>query len=168
HCAGRAPLSLSFVGARRGVHLLRPGHTSLAASADGRRLVLTLASPKRTLWRLRIADSPGAVSAAARISLTSSTGFSPRLGPDYLLYASAIGTTESIWKLADGTGTELWSGEGARVFGGPAISPDRRHIALLGAAARADAPVRDAGRRHERPDRRRLARPAGRAGMGAR
>ena len=70
------------------------------------------------------------MSAAARISLTTSTGFSPRLGPNYLLYVSATGTSESIWKLANGTGTELWSGQGARVFGGPAISPDGRYIAF--------------------------------------
>ncbi len=106
------------------------GYTSLSASADGRRLVVTRASPKRTLWRLRIADSPAGVSAAARISLTTSTGFSPRLGPDYLLYASETGRSESIWKVDNGTGTELWSGLGAQIFGGPAIAPDGRHIAI--------------------------------------
>jgi Tol biopolymer transport system component len=105
-------------------------YTSLAASADGRRLVATRASPKRTLWRLRLADSPGEVSAAARISLTTSTGFSPRLGPNYLLYVSATGTRESLWKLANGTSTELWSGEGTHILGGPAIAPDGRHIAF--------------------------------------
>jgi Tol biopolymer transport system component len=105
-------------------------YTSLAASADGRRLVATQASPKRTLWRLPIAVSSSDVSAAARISLTTSTGSSPRLGPDFLLYVSETGTSESIWKLADGTGTELWSGLGARVFGGPAISPDGRYVAF--------------------------------------
>ena len=105
-------------------------YTSLAASADGRRLVATLASPKRTLWRLRITDAPAEESAAARISFTMSTGFSPRLGADYLLYVSATPTSESIWKLTNGVGTELWSGQGARVFGGPAISPDRRFIAF--------------------------------------
>jgi Tol biopolymer transport system component len=118
---------------RRIPHRLTSGldrYTSLAASADGRRLVVTLASPKRTLWRLRIDDSPKEVSAAAQISLTTSTGFSPRLGPNYLLYVSATGTGESIWKLANGTATELWSGQGARVFGGPAISPDGRNIAF--------------------------------------
>ena len=118
---------------RRIPHRLASGldrYTSLAASADGRRLVATLASPKRTLWRLRVADSPADVSAAARISLTTSTGFSPRLGPNYLLYVSAAGTSESIWKFADGTGTELWSGPGAQVFGGPAISADGGKIAF--------------------------------------
>ena len=118
---------------RRIPHRLTSGldrYTSLAASADGRRLALTLASRKKTLWRLRIPDSLTEVSRPARISLTTSTGFSPRLGPDYLLYVSTSSTSESIWKLADGAGTELWSGQGARVFGGPTISPDGRYIAF--------------------------------------
>ena len=130
---GSGPWLYSMDVERRIPHRLTSGldrYTSLAASADGRRLVVTLASPKRTLWRLRIDDSPKEVSAAAQISLTTSTGFSPRLGPNYLLYVSATGTGESIWKLANGTATELWSGQGARVFGGPAISPDRRNIAF--------------------------------------
>jgi Tol biopolymer transport system component len=118
---------------RRIPHRLNSGldrYTSLAASADGRRLVATVASPKRTLWRLRIADSPATVSAAAQISLTTSTGFFPRLGPNYLLYISANGTSESIWKLVNGTDTELWNGMGAQVLGGPAIAPDGRYIAF--------------------------------------
>src|SRR5580765_7476852 len=84
-------------------------YTSLSASADGRRLVATLASPKRTLWRLRLGDSTTEVSAATRISLTSSSGFSPRLGPNYLLYVSSAGGSDSVWKLADGVDAELWS-----------------------------------------------------------
>jgi len=130
---GSGPWLYSMDVERRIPHRLTTGldrYTSLAASADGRRLVVTHASPKKTLWRLRIADSPAEVSVPARISLTTSTGFSPRLGPDYLLYVSATGTSESIWKLANGAGTELWSGQGAQVFGGPAISPDGRYIAF--------------------------------------
>ena len=118
---------------RRIPHRLTSGpdrYTSLAASADGRRLVATLANPKKSLWRLRIADSPAEVSSAAQIPLTTSTGFSPRLGPNYLLYVSATSTSESIWKLVNGTAAELWSSQGARVFGGPAISPDGRHVAF--------------------------------------
>jgi Tol biopolymer transport system component len=118
---------------RRIPHRLTSGpdrYTSLAASADGRRLVATLASPKRTLWRLRIADSPADVSAPARVSLTTGTGFSPRLGPNFLVYVSATATSDGIWKFADERGTELWSGGGARVVGGPAISPDGRYIAF--------------------------------------
>jgi len=130
---GSGPWLYSLDVERRIPHRLTSGpdkYTSLAASADGRRLVVTVASPKTTLWRLRTADSPAEVSSAARISLTSSMGFSPRLGPNYLLYVSATGASESIWKLANGTCSQLWSGPDAHVFGGPAIGPDGRFIAF--------------------------------------
>jgi Tol biopolymer transport system component len=132
---GSGPWLYSMNVERRIPHRLTPGldrYTSLAASADGRRLVATLATPKKTLWRLRITDplAPTDVSAPARISLTTSTGSFPRLGPNYLLYVSRTGTSESIWKFSNETATELWSGQGARVFGGPAISPDGRSIAF--------------------------------------
>src|SRR4029077_4486851 len=77
---GSGPWLYSMDVERRIAHRLTTGldrYTSLAASADGRRLVLTRASPKRTLWRLRLGDSPAVVSAAERIPLTTSTGFSP-------------------------------------------------------------------------------------------
>jgi Tol biopolymer transport system component len=130
---GSGPWLYSMDVERRKTHRLAVGldrYTSLAASADGRRLVVTGASPKRTLWRLRVADSATEFQAPERISLTTGTGFSPRLGPNYLLYVSATSTSESLWKLANGTGTELWSGQGARIFGGPAISSDGRNIAF--------------------------------------
>jgi Tol biopolymer transport system component len=130
---GSGPWLYSMDVERRIPHRLSSGpnpYTSLAASAEGHRLVLTLANPNRTLWRVRIGDSPAGLSAATRISLTSNTGFSPRLGPDYLLYVTATGTSERVWKLADDGGAELWSGRGARILGGPAISPDGRQIAF--------------------------------------
>jgi serine/threonine protein kinase/Tol biopolymer transport system component len=130
---GSGPWLHSIDVERRISHRLTSGldrYTSLAASADGSRLVVTIASSKRTLWRLRIPDSPTEASEAARIPLATSTGFSPRLGPNYLLYVSATDTSESIWKFADGTGTELWSGQGAQIFGGPAISHDGRYVAF--------------------------------------
>jgi Tol biopolymer transport system component len=130
---GGGPWLYSMDVERRIPHRLTSGldrYTSLAVSADGHRLVLATASPKRTLWRLQIGDSPSEVSAVAPVSVTAGMGFSPRLGPNYLLYVSATGTSESIWKLANGTAAELWSGQGARIFGGPAIAPDGQHIAF--------------------------------------
>ena len=130
---GSGPWLYSMDVERRIPHRLTSGldrYTSLAASADGRRLVATLASPKRTIWRMRIDNSLNESSQASQIPLTTNTGFSPRLGRDYLLYVSATGTGDSIWKLANGTSTELWRGDGAQVLGGAAISPDRQHIAF--------------------------------------
>ena len=118
---------------RRITHRLTSGperYTSLAASTDGHRLALTLATPKKTFWRVPLSDSPAQISAAAPISITTSTGFSPRLGPGFLVYVSSTGTSESIWKFAAGSSTELWRGEGAQIFGGPVISPDGKSIAF--------------------------------------
>jgi Tol biopolymer transport system component len=130
---GSGPWLYSMDVDRRIPHRVTSGpdrYTSLAASADGRRLVATLARRRRTLWRLRLDGSPADVSAAVQIPLTTSTGFSPRLGLDYLLYISSTGASESIWKLVKGTGTELWSGPGTQIFGGPSVSPDGQRIAF--------------------------------------
>jgi len=130
---GSGPWLYSMDVERRIPHRLTSGlerYTSLAASADGRRLVVTRASPKRTLWRLPIADSPAQAPSPARILLTTGAGFFPRLGPDYLLYVSGVGTSQSIWKLAHGAATELWNGPGAQILSGPAIARDGRYIAF--------------------------------------
>ena len=130
---GSGPFLYSMDVDHRIPHRLTSGldrYTSLAGTADGRRLLLSVASPKTTLWRLQITDSPKEASAPAPIPLTTSTGFSPRLGPNYLLYLSRTGTGENIWKLANGTSTQLWSGEGARVVGGPTSSPDGQNVAF--------------------------------------
>jgi Tol biopolymer transport system component len=130
---GSGPWLYSMDVNRRVPHRLTTGfdrYTSLAASADGRRLVVSLAKPKGSLWSLRLVDSTSMATTASPIALTTNTGYSPRLGPDYLIYVSATGTGESIWKLVNETAVELWTGEGARVFGGPAISADGRKIAF--------------------------------------
>jgi Tol biopolymer transport system component len=130
---GSGPWLYSMDVERRIPHRLTFGpdrYTSLAATAGGKRLVVTRASPKRTLWRLRIGGSRAELSPPDRISLTPATAFSPRLGPDYLICVSSAGGSESIWKRANGTDTELWSGRGAQIIGGPAISPDGGRIAF--------------------------------------
>jgi Tol biopolymer transport system component len=105
-------------------------YTSLAATPDGKLLVLTRANPKRSLWRIRIGDSPAGSLSPARIALTPATASSPRIGPDYLIYVSAVANRESIWKQANGTDTELWGANGVRIIGGPSISPDGRLVAF--------------------------------------
>jgi Tol biopolymer transport system component len=129
---GSGPWLYSMDVERRIPHRLTSGldrYTSLAASADGGRLVATLTTPKSTLWRVPITNSH-TDSAATPISLTTGTGFSPRLGPNYLLYVSASGKREGIWKLANGTASELWGATAAQVFGGLAISPDGGSVAF--------------------------------------
>jgi Tol biopolymer transport system component len=130
---GSGPWPYSIDVERRIPHRLAFGpdrYTSLAAAADGKRLVVTRASPKSTLWRMRIGDRSAEFPAPDRIALTPVSTSSPRLGPDYLICVSSAGTSESIWKRASGADTEIWSGDGAQIIGSPAISPDGRRIAF--------------------------------------
>ncbi len=118
---------------RRTPHRLSAGierYTSLAASSDRRRLAVTVANQTGTLWRMPIAGGIAEETAASRISLPTTRGRSPRYGPNYLLYVSARGESEGVWKLENEMATELWSAAGARVIGGPAIAPNGWHVAF--------------------------------------
>jgi Tol biopolymer transport system component len=106
------------------------GYTSLAASADGRRLVATLANRKGTLWRVPLRGGTTDMASARRIPLTTGHGSSPRLGPDYLLYTSSKGPSDSLWKLDGTASTEIWSAPETRFIGAPAIRRDGRRIAF--------------------------------------
>lgn len=128
---GSGPWLYSLDVERRVVHRLTSGperYTSLAASADGRHLATTIASTKRSLWQLSMA-APAAAEPTP-IPLNTGTGFSPRLGPNYLLYISTAGAGEGIWKFAEGKGTQLWHASGAHIIGAPAISSDGSSIAF--------------------------------------
>ena len=126
---------------RRVPHRLTLGveqYTSLAASADGHRVIATVSETERTLWRVAIsAASASQVSrgeasrdeaSPARIALSTGSGFAPRFGPNYLLYVAAAGTGDSIWKISGAAAVQLWTGTDARVIGAPAISADGQLI----------------------------------------
>jgi Tol biopolymer transport system component len=105
-------------------------YTSLAASADGRRLVATLATTKSTLWRMPVTADQADLSESRPISLTTGNGSSPRLGDGFLLYVTSKGTTDSIWMLASDLATEVWSAPESRIVGAPAIARDGPRIAF--------------------------------------
>jgi Tol biopolymer transport system component len=116
--------------ASRRVSLGVERYTSVAASADGRRLVATVANPDAALWQVPISDRAAEESAARRVALPTMRGLSPRVGPGYLLYLSSKGGGDGIWKFADGMAVELWGGSHGRVLEGAALSPDGRRVAF--------------------------------------
>ena len=105
-------------------------YTSLSASADGHRLVATVTNRKSALWRFPLDGARTETTAARRISLTTGSGSSPRLGPGYLLYVSSRGDSDSIWKLQGEVATELWSAPETRIIGAPALARDGLRIAF--------------------------------------
>jgi Tol biopolymer transport system component len=105
-------------------------YTSLAASADGRRLVATIASPKGALWRVPVSGARAGMSAARRIPLNTGSGSVPRFGAGQLLYVSSKATGDSIWKLQGETASEVWSAPDARIVGAPAVARDGSRVAF--------------------------------------
>ena len=130
---GSGPWLYGMDVARRVPHRLTSGveqYTSLAASADGHRVIATVSEPAHTLWRVAIAEPSTDESPPVRITLATGSGFTPRFGPDYVLYVAAAGTGESIWKVSGAAPMQLWAGSDARIIGGPAISADGRLLAF--------------------------------------
>ena len=114
-------------------------YTSLAVSMDGRRIVATRANPKGTLGGCRSPMRGGADQRPPGVvSLPTGRGFAARLGAGYLLYVCAEGAPATrSGSLPMAVPVELWSAPGARIIGGPELSPDGRRVAFsVGGAAR--------------------------------
>ena len=105
-------------------------YTSLAASANGARLVATVANSRSDLWRVTLNGNGTPESSAAPLVPPIQNAFAPRVGPGYIAYVSTGGGRRGIWKLANGIATELWNDARADRVGAPAISPDGRRIAF--------------------------------------
>jgi Tol biopolymer transport system component len=106
-------------------------YLSLAASADGRRIVATLANTKRTLWRVPFGERGAApATKAIPIALPTASGWAPRHARGALLYVTRKGDGHALWSLADGAAGEIWHDANGRIAGGPAVSPDGRKVAI--------------------------------------
>ena len=103
-------------------------YTSLAASADGARLVATIAKRRTSLWRMSLANELTDLTATGEPSLVLANGAAPRLGADSLLYVSSRGKRQGIWSLAHGAASEIWSSAHSHVVGGPALDRARRRV----------------------------------------
>src|SRR4030095_16434369 len=98
-------------------------YVSVAASADGRRLVTTVANPTSHLWIAPISDHVASDPEVSRFSLPAVRAAAPRFGPGYILFLSSKGGADGLWKFKDGSDTELWRGSEGSVGAAPAISP---------------------------------------------
>jgi serine/threonine protein kinase/Tol biopolymer transport system component len=105
-------------------------YLSLAASADGMRLVSTVANSRSDLWSVRIDGNGPPANSAARVMPALQNAVAPRFGTGYIAYMSTGGGRRGIWKLANGVPTELWNDAEADRVGAPAIAPDGRRIAF--------------------------------------
>jgi Tol biopolymer transport system component len=106
-------------------------YTSIAASADGHRIVGAVSRSTSGLWRATITERPVDETRAVRVTLPTAHGVSPRRGPAYVLYRASTSLADSVWKLGDAQKpTELWNSRDGRLASAPAIAPNGRQFAF--------------------------------------
>jgi serine/threonine protein kinase len=107
-------------------------YTSVAASADGRRLVATVANPSASLWSLPLLDRVAQDSDMKPYPLSTVRALSPRFDKNgSLFYLSARGAGDGLWRFHDGQASEIWKGSDSALDETPAVSPDGRSVAVL-------------------------------------
>lgn len=105
-------------------------YTSLGASADGARLVATIADPHTSIWHMPLTGDRTATDAASGPSLVLANGATPRLGGGSLLYLSKGEGRQGIWSFTHGASREIWSSAHAIIVGGPSVTADGRQVAF--------------------------------------
>ncbi|MGB5296369.1 MAG: protein kinase [Thermoanaerobaculia bacterium] len=131
---GAGPWLWSLDLERRVVRRLSFGleqYTSLAASADGRRLAASVANPQVGLWQVPISDELATESDVAPFELPTVRALAPRFGPEDLFYLSSLGSGDGLWRFRNGTSSEIWKGTETPLLEPAALSADGVSIALV-------------------------------------
>lgn len=118
---------------QRSPHRISSGlesYTSLAASADGKRLVATITNPHTSLWRSGVSTDYGFAAPGTPPTIVVRNGVKPRLSGDTIFYVASRAGRQGIWKLTHGDTRELWSSAHGLIIGGPAVAPDGRRVAV--------------------------------------
>ena len=106
-------------------------YTSLAASADGRRLVASVANPTASLWSVPILDRLAEERDVARFPVPTARALMPRFGGPSLFYLSSRGEGDGLWRYHDGESVEVWKGSEGPLLEPPAVSPDGHRSAIV-------------------------------------
>jgi len=106
-------------------------YTSVAASANGRRLVATVSNPSATLWSIPILDRLAGEGDVRPYPLPTVRALMPRFGADSLFYISSRGAGDGLWRYRNREALEIWNGATAALLEPPAVSPDGRWVAFV-------------------------------------
>ena len=112
-------------------------YLSIAATADGMRLVAAVATPDRNLWTVPVTERKVGETDATRVPLSALRAIRPRWDHDSLLFLSSKGGSDCLFRSKGGNLSELWEPVGGTISGAPAVSPDGANICF---------PVRREGR----------------------
>jgi serine/threonine protein kinase len=120
---------------RKAAHRVSVGldrYLSVAASADGRRLVASVAKSAAGLWSVPILDRLAEESDVTSYSVPTGRALAPRFGKTSLFYLSSNGPGDGLWRVQDGKAVEIWKGSDGALFEPAGVSPrDDRVVVVL-------------------------------------
>ncbi len=106
-------------------------YTSVSASRDGGRIVVTEANPSSSLWTVPILDRPADDADVEPFPVQTDSAVAPRYGGDSLFYLAAGGTGDGLWAFTEGKPFKILKGADGPVFEFPAPSPDGSRVAVI-------------------------------------
>lgn len=131
---GAGPWLWAFDTRKRKSHRISTGLdviSSVEASGDGGRLVVTIAKPTANLWSFPIGEGVADGNSVAPYRLPAVRAHAPRFAGDALFYLSSRGTGDGLWRFEKGASLELWRGIDGALFEPPAVSAGGRHLAVI-------------------------------------
>ena len=105
-------------------------YLSIAASADGRRLVATVAKSTAAIWSVPIADRLVEERDVTAVPLRTSRALAPRFHSGTMFYLSSSGGADGLWRLQNGRADEIRLSVGSLVEA-PSISPSGDRLAVV-------------------------------------
>ena len=107
-------------------------YTSVAASRDGMRVVVTVAQPSHSLWQIPIMDRPSTDADLQQYAIDASSPFAPRVSGTSLYFLNGRGATNGLWRVDEGqTPVQVWSGLDGSLFEPASVSRDGTRIAIV-------------------------------------
>ena len=106
-------------------------YLSVAASADGRRIVATVANPSASLWSVPVLNRVADERDMRPLPVPSVRALGPRFHSGTLFYLSSRGAGDGLWRAEKGQTSEIWKGSDGPLGEPAAVSRDGRRVAIV-------------------------------------
>jgi serine/threonine protein kinase/Tol biopolymer transport system component len=106
-------------------------YLSVAASADRRRIVATVANGSASLWSVPVLDRVADERDVKPLPVPSVRALGPRIHGGTLFYLSTRGAGDGLWRAEKGQTTEIWKGSDGPLGEPAALSRDGRRVAIV-------------------------------------
>jgi Tol biopolymer transport system component len=106
-------------------------YLSVAASADGRRIVATVANPSASLWSVPVLDRVADERDMKPYPVPSVRAYGPRFHRGTLFYLSSRGAADGLWRAENGQTSEIWKGSDGPPAEPASVSRDGRRVAIV-------------------------------------